>query len=82
MAAFFNQFSLLLLAIPLAVLIAILLKKKQTWLVRGIAVGLLVAGVILLPLLFPGPSDQSAAEVETLLVSAESPVLLEFYSNY
>jgi uncharacterized membrane protein YpjA len=79
---FINQFSLLLLAIPLAVLIAFLLKKKQTWLVRLAAVGLLVAGVILLPLLFPGPSNQSAAEVETLLASAETPVLLEFYSNY
>ena len=82
MSAFVNQFSLLLLAIPLAVLIAFLLKKKQTWLVLIAAVGLLVAGVILLPLLFPGPSNQSAAEVETILASAETPVLLEFYSNY
>jgi hypothetical protein len=81
-AAFINQFSLLLLAIPLAFLIAFLLQKKQTWLVRGLAVGLLVAAVLLLPLLFPGPSNQSAAEAETLLASAETPVLLEFYSNY
>jgi hypothetical protein len=79
---FINQFSLLLLAIPLAILIAILLQKKQKWLVRIAAVGLLVAGVILLPLLFPGPSPQTPAEAEAILASAETPVLLEFYSNY
>ena len=82
MSQLINQFSLLLVAIPLAFLIAFLLKKKQTWLVRLAAVGLLVSAVILLPLLFPGPSDQDAAEVEAILASAETPVLLEFYSNY
>lgn len=82
MAALFNQFSLLLVAVPLALLIAVLLRKRQTWLVRLAAVGLLVAGVVLLPLLFPGPSSQSAAEAEAILAAAETPVLLEFYSNY
>jgi 4-hydroxybenzoate polyprenyltransferase len=81
-AAFLNQYSVLFLAIPLALLIAYLLQKKQTWLLRGLAVALLLGGVILLPILFPGTSEQTPAEIETILASAETPVLLEFYSNY
>ena len=82
MSQFINQFSLLLIAIPLAILIALLLQQKRTWLVRGLAAVLLLVAVVALPFVFPGGTRQEAAEVEAILAAAETPVLVEFYSNY
>jgi hypothetical protein len=81
--SFFNQYSLLILVVLMALL-------GLAWLLRGpgsrprqiAAIALLGLLTIAVFLLRPGGDERSAQAAEALLSAGDRPVLLEFYSDY
>lgn len=83
MAQFVNQYSLLLFAVPLVLILLFLLLRSPGSRLKQLLALLLFAGAVAgFILLRPGGHAASAKEFEDLLPAAGRPTLLEIYSSY
>lgn len=83
MARLINQFSFLIISIPLlAFLLFLLLRGEGSRLKQILAILLLTAAVVSFLLFRPGRGVPITEQSLSALEAAETPVLVEVYSNY